>query len=130
MGRMGAGQATAYVDPGVCIVLSLILLRKPYDVLKESLADLVDANPYGETVNAVEESARAVAERFGLEGLDAVRVRKAGRRMFVLVSFFEDPAAELRNMDRVRLAVTEEMNRLNPDADVSVLFRARPSGIS
>jgi len=123
MTRAGAGQASHYVDPAVCIVLSLILLRKPYDILKESLADLVDANPYAETVNAVEESARAVAQRFGLKELEWVRVRKAGRRVFVLVSFFEDPDAELQNMDRVRLAVMEEMNRLNPDVDVSVLFR-------
>jgi len=50
-------------------------------------------------------------------------VGKAGRRIFVLVSFFEDPDEELQNMDRVRLAVVEEMNRLNPDVDVSVLFR-------
>lgn len=123
MTRAGAGQASAYVDPGVCIVLSLILLRKPYGILKESLGDLVDANPYAETVNDVEESARAVAQRFGLKELEWVRVRKAGRRVFVLVSFFEDPDAELQNMDRVRLAVVEEMNRLNPDVDVSVLFR-------
>jgi cation diffusion facilitator family transporter len=123
MGRIGALQATGYVDPIVCIALSLILLRKPYDILKESLADLVDANPYSETVNAVEESARGVAERFGLKGLEWVRVRKAGRRVFVMVSFFEDADEPLEGMDRVRQAVTEEMSRLNPEVDVSVLFR-------
>ena len=36
--------------------------------LRESMADLVDANPYADTVNAVENSARALAERFQLEG--------------------------------------------------------------
>lgn len=123
MGRIGAAQATGYVDPIVCIVLSLILLRKPYDILRESLADLVDANPYSETVNAVEESARGVAERFALKGLEWVRVRKAGRRVFVLVSFFVDADEPLEGMDRVRQAVTEEMNRVNPEVDVSVLFR-------
>ncbi len=123
MVRTGTGQASAYVDPAVCIILSLVLLRKPYDILKESLADLVDANPYAETVNAVEESARAVAHRFALQGLEWVRVRKAGRRVFVMVSFFEDADEPLEGMDRVRQAVTEEMSRLNPDVDVSVLFR-------
>jgi acyl dehydratase len=51
--------------------------------------DLVDANPYADTVNAVEDAARALAARFQLEGLEWVRVRKAGRRVFVMVSFFE-----------------------------------------
>jgi cation diffusion facilitator family transporter len=123
MRRTGAAPASAYVDPAVCVILSLILLRKPYEILKESLADLVDANPYAETVNAVEDSARAVAQRFGLKGLEWVRVRKAGRRVFVMVSFFEDADEPLQGMDRVRQAVTVEMSRLNPDVDVSVLFR-------
>jgi cation diffusion facilitator family transporter len=119
----GMVQASSYVDPSVCIILSVILLRKPYDILKESLADLADANPYAETVNAVEESARACVERFQLKGLEWVRVRKAGRRVFVLVSFFLDPARPAKEMDNVRQAVTEDLARLNPDLDVGVLFK-------
>jgi len=123
MARWGSVHASAYVDPIVCIILSIILLRKPYDILKESLADLVDANPYAETVNAVEESARACVERFHLKGLEWVRVRKAGRRIFVLVSFFLDPDRPAQEMDNVRRAMTEELARLNPDLDVGVLFK-------
>jgi hypothetical protein len=48
----------------------------------------VDANPYADTVNAIEDSARMLAERFHLKGLEWVRVRKAGSRVFVMVSFF------------------------------------------
>lgn len=119
----GMVQASSYVDPSVCIILSVILLRKPYDILKESLADLVDANPYAETVNAVEESAQACVERFHLKGLEWVRVRKAGRRVFVLVSFILDPDRPAQEMDKVRQAMTEELARLNPDLDVGVLFK-------
>jgi hypothetical protein len=43
----------------------------------------------------------------------------------VLVSFLADQAALLQNVDRVRQAVTKEMNRLNPDVDVGVLFSPR-----
>jgi len=59
LSRTPTAEYSAYVDPAVCIVLSLILLRKPVEILKDSFADLVDANPYTETVNIVEESARA-----------------------------------------------------------------------
>jgi hypothetical protein len=69
------------------------------EILRESMADLVDANPYADTLNAVENSARALAERFQLEGLEWVRVRKAGRRVFVMVSFFEHPGKSLEGMD-------------------------------
>jgi cation diffusion facilitator family transporter len=124
LGRIGKVEASAYVDPVVCIVLSLIFLKKPLDILRESVSDLVDANPYADTVNAVEESAQILAERFHLKGLEWVRVRKAGRRVFVMVSFFEDPDASLEEMDVTRQAVTDEMAARHPDVDVAVLFRA------
>ena len=123
LGRIGKVDASAYVDPAVCIVLSVIFLKKPFDILRDSIGDLVDANPYAETINAVEESARAVAERFHLKGVEWVRIRKAGRRVFVMVSFYEDPGESLQGMDRVRQAVIDEVVRLNPDVDVVVVFR-------
>ena len=75
------------------------------EILRESMADLVDANPYADTVNAAENSAPALAERFQLEGLEWIRVRKAGRRVFVMVSFFEHPGQSLEGMDVARQAV-------------------------
>ena len=128
LGRIGTQEASAYVDPAVCIVLSVIFLRKPYEILRESVGDLVDANPYADTVNAVEESARALAERFHLKGIEWVRVRKAGRRVFVMVSFFEDPSESLEAMDKARQAVTQEMASLHPDVEVAVLFSLAPRG--
>jgi len=128
LGRIGTQEASAYVDPAVCIVLSVIFLRKPYEILRESVGDLVDANPYADTVNAVEESARALAERFHLKGIEWVRVRKAGRRVFVMVSFFVDPGESLEGMDVARRGVAEEMTSLHPDVDVAVLFSSAPAG--
>jgi cation diffusion facilitator family transporter len=125
LSKSPAEDYSAYVDPAVCIVLSLILLRKPIEILKESFADLVDANPYAEMTNTVEESARECVERYGLRGLEWVRVRKAGRRLFVMVSFFQDPHESLEGMERVRNAVNDDMARLNPDVDVCVLFKVK-----
>jgi cation diffusion facilitator family transporter len=127
LSRVGTTEATAYIDPATCIVLSVIFLRKPFEILRESVADLVDANPYADTVNAIEDSARMLAERFHLKGLEWVRVRKAGSRVFVMVSFFEEPAEPLEQMDIARQAVIDEMVALHPDIDVAVLFRAAPS---
>ena len=121
--RSPSADYSAYVDPILCIVLSLILLKKPFEILQESFGDLVDANPYAETANAVEESARESVQRYHLKALEWVRVRKAGRRVFVLVSFLHHPTTSLEELERVRGAVSEEMTRLNPDADVCVLFR-------
>jgi cation diffusion facilitator family transporter len=127
LSRIWKLDASAYVDPAVCIVLSLILLKKPFDILCDSISDLVDANPYAEAINALEAAARAVAERFHLKGVEWVRVRKAGRRVFVMVSFFEDPGESLQGMDQVRQAVIDDVVRLDLDADVVVVFRPAPA---
>jgi cation diffusion facilitator family transporter len=124
--RSPKADYSAYVDPAVCIVLSLILLRKPLEILKESFSDLVDANPFAETANSVEDSARQCVERYRLKGIQWVRVRKAGRRVFVMVSFLENQDESPEERDRVRQAVDAEMLRLNPDVDVSVLYRRGP----
>ena len=52
-------------------------------------------------------------------------MRKAGRRVFVMVSFFEDPGESLKDMEIARQAVTQEMASLHPDVEVAVLFTAR-----
>jgi cation diffusion facilitator family transporter len=127
LSRTSTAEYSAYVDPIVCITLSVIFLRKPVEILRESFADLVDANPYAETVNIVEETAHACVQRYRLKGLQWVRVRKAGRRLFVMVSFLENPEESLEEQERVRQAVDAEMSRLNPDIDVSVLFRSGPA---
>ena len=68
-----------------------------------------------------------MAERFHLKGVEWVRVRKAGRRVFVMVSFFEDPGESLQGMDQVRQAVIDEMVALALDVDVVVVFRPTPA---
>ncbi len=55
-------------------------------------------------------------------------MRKAGRRVFVMVSFFEDPGESLEDMDIARQAITQEMASLHPDVEVAVLFRSIPAG--
>jgi cation diffusion facilitator family transporter len=124
LSRSPKAEYSAYVDPIVCIVLSVILLRKPVEILKESFADLVDANPFAETANTVEESARDCVHRYRLKSLQWVRVRKAGRRVFVMVSFLENVNDSLEERERVRRTVDAEMARLNPEVDIAVLFRS------
>ena len=46
--------------------------------------------------------------------------------MFVIVSFLENPEESPEERDRVRQAVDADMLRLNPDLDISVLFRLGP----
>ena len=127
LSRIWKLDASAYVDPAVCIVLSLVFLKKPFDILRESITDLVDANPYAETINTVEESARAVAERLNAEG-GRVGARTQGRAPDVRDGVvLRGPSESLQDMERVRQAVIDDVARLNPDVDVVVAFRPAPA---
>jgi hypothetical protein len=44
--------------------------------------------------------------------------------VFVIVWFLENREESLEEREQVRQAVDAEMGRLNPDLDVSVLFRS------
>ena len=74
------------------------------------------------SMNAVEQAVRASVERHRLQGLERVRLRKAGRRIFVVVSFVEPLKESLEAMERVRKDVADDLAGVNPDVDVSVLF--------
>ena len=91
-----ANQAIArlspYVDPTMAIILSLFILKIPVKLYKESLVDLLDANPGKNISDAITDYTRNfLKEKFDLERAVGIKLRKAGRGMF-LILFFNVPA--------------------------------------
>jgi divalent metal cation (Fe/Co/Zn/Cd) transporter len=87
-----ANQAMAklspYVDPVMAIILSLFILKIPVNLYKESLVDLLDANPSKTISNEIALYAKNVLkEKLNLETKVDIKLRKAGRGMFLLLSF-------------------------------------------
>jgi len=90
-----------YVDPAMAIILSLFILKIPVKLYKESLVDLLDANPGKEISEEIKGIAENVLkEKFDLESKIEIKLRKAGRRMF-LVLFFNVPKSY--SFERVQL---------------------------
>jgi len=81
-----------YVDPAMAIILSLLILKIPVKLYKESLVDLLDANP-GQDISAeiTDFTRKVLWEKFNLDGKITIKLRKAGRKMFVVL-FFNVPA--------------------------------------
>jgi cation diffusion facilitator family transporter len=77
-----------YVDPAMAIILSLFILKIPVKLYKESLVDLLDANPGKEISDAITLYAKhALKEKFDLESKVEIKLRKAGRGMFLILIF-------------------------------------------
>jgi len=92
-----ANQAIAklspYIDPAMAIILSLFILKIPVKLYKESLVDLLDANPGKNISDEITIYAKNVLkEKFNLESKVEIKLRKAGRGMF-LILFFNVPAS-------------------------------------
>ena len=87
-----ANQAIAklspYIDPAMAIILSLFILKIPVKLYKESLVDLLDANP-GKTISdeITIYTKNALREKFNLESKVEIKLRKAGRGMFLILCF-------------------------------------------
>jgi cation diffusion facilitator family transporter len=77
-----------YIDPVMAIILSLAILKEPLKTYWESSSDLLDASFQSDTVNQMRERVTAVlAQRYPLIPVHAVRLRRAGRKLFVHVEF-------------------------------------------
>ena len=77
-----------YIDPVMAMVLSIAVLKEPLKTYWESCADLLDASFQSDAVKQVREGVTAIlAQRYPLIPVHAVRLRRAGRKLFVHVEF-------------------------------------------
>jgi cation diffusion facilitator family transporter len=113
-----------YVDPVVCIILAIFLLAKPISIIRDSFYDLVDASPF-KLRDDIGHIAKTCAEEYRLKGVKSVKVRKAGRQLFVIVHFLADKSLPLHNTEVVKQCVIGRVMKAYPKVDVTVLFSGR-----
>ncbi len=113
-----------YVDPAMCIMLAVFLLAKPVSIIRDSFYDLVDASPL-KLRDEIKHIAQLCAEEYHLKGVKSVKVRKAGRQLFVNVHFLADKSLPLLNTEVVKQCVIERVMKAYPEVDVTVLFSGR-----
>ncbi len=81
LGRLGFTRITPYVDPVMAILLALLLVRIPLLSIPAHIRELLDAVPSA----GIQEKIRELACQQGSDVLEIerVRVRKAGRKLFL-----------------------------------------------
>jgi len=87
-----------YVDPGIAIILAVVLIKEPIEMIIDSLRSLVLFAPDREIREQIEALSRAVltAEGCGITGIDVI---KTGRKVWAEIYFL--PAGN--TIDLVRL---------------------------
>ena len=114
-----------YVDPVLCIILAISLLAKPINIIRDSFYDLVDASPYQDRKDEIMKIARACVEEHRLQGIKSLKLRKAGRKLFMIVHFLADKSLSLQHTEVIKHQVIERVEKAYSEVDVTVLFSGR-----
>lgn len=87
-----------YVDPGIAIILAIVLIKEPIEMILDSLRSLVLFAPDKEIKEKIEEISKAELSAEGCE-ITAIEVIKTGRKIWAEIYFL--PAGN--TIDLVRL---------------------------
>jgi divalent metal cation (Fe/Co/Zn/Cd) transporter len=119
---MGYHDIAKYSDPVMALVLAAILLAPPITLLRDSVRELLDANP-GESV---EKPVRALVQEFckkyDLPAVRRIRCRKAGRRVFVDLSFASDQFRTVAQAHLIRQEFHKRAQEALGSSDVIICF--------
>lgn len=87
-----------YVDPGIAIILAIVLIKEPIEMILDSLRSLVLFAPDKEIKDKIEEISKSALSAEGCE-ITAIEVIKTGRKIWAEIYFL--PAGN--TIDLVRL---------------------------
>lgn len=87
IGIFGARMGFAILDPVASVVICLFILKAAYDIFKDAVDKMIDKSCDEETVEQIRE---VITEQEGVEGIDEIRTRLFGAKMYVDVEIEAD----------------------------------------
>lgn len=119
--RAGFVSVAVYVDPVMAILLALMVMRQPLRDLAANARELLDSVPEP----AIHDKIRGAVQKHGVvfPGLHRIRVRKAGRKMFLDVGFKAPTAWTVDKAQALVEDFEQQLLREIPGCDVVVYFK-------
>ncbi len=115
-------EYTAYIDPITCMILSLFLILHPSKIIWASFQDMLDACPPDDISSRIRSLADASCPEYGFAGVKWMRMRKAGRYIFLTICFFVPKEKSISEMNNIREQLVKKMKDAEPGLDVCILF--------
>jgi cation diffusion facilitator family transporter len=113
---------TSYMDPLTCIVIALFFIVSPFKILKNSLRDLTDACPSKEVMDRINELATSCCSKYGLSTVERLRLRKAGRRLYLDANYATEQNPDIRTIDEIRHEISTYLKSEVPELDIRLGF--------
>lgn len=102
IGVAGAMLGVKILDPVMAGIIGLVIIKVSYDIVKEAVDKMVDKACDDETVRAMEELVLNVE---GVEGLDLIKTRMFGTKMYVDIEISADGDLLLKQSHEIAEAV-------------------------
>lgn len=123
--KNGYSNLTPFIDPGMTIILSLMLVRAPIKVVIENVQELLDAVPGAPTRSKIKE---VINEHFSHHfEIARLRSRKAGHKIFVDVCFLAPKNITLSELEELHERIEKMLTDSFTHCDVVVTFKTKKS---
>jgi len=119
--RLGYIKITPYVDPGMAIILALMLMWPPIKTVMHNVFELLDIIPAKDIHNKV----KVIIERYKSQslGLERLRARKAGEKVFVDVCFMVDKSLPILEAEKLAASLEKDLRVHISSLDIMVNFK-------
>ena len=108
IGVAGGMLGVKILDPVMAGIIGLVIIKVSYDIVKEAVDKMVDKACDDETVRAMEELVLNVE---GVEGLDLIKTRMFGTKMYVDIEISADGDLLLKQSHEIAEAVHDNIEK-------------------
>lgn len=108
IGVAGAMMGVKILDPIMAGIIGLVIIKVAYDIVKEAVDKMVDKACDDETVRAMKELVLNVE---GVEGLDLIKTRMFGTKMYVDIEISADGNLLLKQSHEIAEAVHDNIEK-------------------
>ena len=117
------GWLTPYIDPGIAVVMAVILLWEPITMIYEAVRSLILAAPKEEARDEIRAVIEGELEDHGIE-VDFLDIVKTGRRIWVDVYII--PHGRMLDLQILKEVQTDSQNILNGELEDDVFVEIIP----
>lgn len=114
---------TPYIDPGIAVVMAVILLWEPITMIYEAIKSLILAAPKEEIRNSIREVIESELESHNCQ-LDFLDIVKTGRRIWIDVYIV--PPSDTLDLSSMKAVQENSMNILNDQLEDDVFVELIP----
>ena len=112
IGILGSRMGYPILDPIASLVICLFILKAAYDIFQDALAKMVDKACPEEVVNQMRE---IILAQEGVEGIDDIKTRLFGAKMYVDVEISVDGDKTLRAAHEIANRVHDAIEDAFPE---------------